>query len=111
MINPEALKENIKLEIETSKKSGDDAFRCTYQVAEAIIEYIDQEINLRKSIENTCNKICEFVTEDLKMLENHIPDYSMYATYEMERARRLARLECAADFSISINKLLNSEKE
>ena len=38
-------------------------------------------------------------------------DYSMYATYEMERARRLARLECAADFSISIDKLLNGEKE
>lgn len=111
MINPEALEENIKHEIEASKKSGDEAFRCTYQLAEVIIGYLDQEIALRKSIEDTCNKICEFVTEDLKMLENHIPDYSMYATYEMERARRLARLECAADFSISIDRLLNGEKE
>ena len=111
MINPEALKENIKHEIEASKKSGDDAFRCTYQLAEVIIEYIDQEIALKKSIEDTCTNICEFVTEDLKSLENYIADYSMYATYEMERARRLARLECAADFSISIDKLLNGEKE
>lgn len=111
MINPEALKENIKHEIEASKKSGDDAFRCTYQLAEVIIEYLDQEIALKKSIEDKCNNICEFVTEDLKTLENHIPDYSIYATYELERARRLARLECAADFSISIDKILNGEKE
>ena len=111
MINTEALKENIKHEIEASKKSGDEAFRCTYQLAEVIIEYLDQEIALRKSIEDKCNKICEFVTEDLKMLENHVADYSMYATYELERARRLARLECAADFSISIDRLLNGEKE
>ena len=110
MINPEALKENIKHEIEASKKSGDEAFRCTYQLAEVIIEYFDQEIALRKSIEDKCNKICEFVTEDLKMLENRIADYTMYATYEMERARRLARLECAADFSISIDRLLKGEK-
>ena len=111
MINPEALKENIKHEIEASKNSGDEAFRCTYQLAEVIIKYIDQEIALRKSIEDKCNKICEFVTEDLKTLENRIADYSIYATYEMERARRLARLECAADFSISIDRLLNGEKE
>lgn len=111
MINSEALKENIKHEIEASKKSGDDAFRCTYQLAEVIIEYLDQEIALRKSIEDTCNKMCEFMTEDLKMLENHIASYSRYATYEMERARRLARLECVADFSISIDRLLNGEKE
>ena len=111
MINPEALKENIRHEIEASKKSGDDAFRCTYQLAETIIEYIDQEIALKKSIEDKCNTICEFVTEDIKRLENFMADYSMYATYEMERARRLARLECAADFSISIDKLLNGEKE
>ena len=111
MINSEALKANIKHEIEASKNSGDDAFRCTYQLAEVIIEYIDQEIALRKSIEDKCNKICEFVTNDLKMLENHMSDYFMYPTYELERARRLARLECAADFSISIDKLLNGENE
>ena len=111
MINPEALKENIKHEIEASKNSGDEAFRCTYQLANVIIEYLDQEIALKKSIEDKCNKICEFVTNDLKMLENHTPDYSIYSTYEMERARRLARLECAADFSISIDKLLNDEKK
>jgi hypothetical protein len=111
MINPEALKENIKHEIEASKKSGDEAFRCTYQLANVIIEYIDQEIALRKSIEDKCNTMCEFGAADLKMLENHIADYSMYATYEMERARRLARLESVADFSISIDKLLNGEKE
>lgn len=111
MINPKALKENIKHEIEASKKSGDEAFRCTYQLAEVFIEYLDQEIALRKSIEDKCNKICEFVTEDLKILENRMADYSIYATYEMERARRLARLECAADFSISIDRLLNGEKE
>ena len=111
MINSEALKANIKHEIEASKNSGDDAFRCTYQLAEVIIEYIDQEIALRKSIEDKCNKICEFVTNDLKMLENHMSDYFMYPTYELERARRLARLECAADFSISIDKLLNGEKK
>ena len=40
MINSDALKENIKHEIEASKKSGDDAFRCTYQLAESIIDYI-----------------------------------------------------------------------
>ena len=57
MINAEALKANIKHEIEASRNSGDDAFRCTYQLAECIIEYIDQEIALRKSIEDTCNKI------------------------------------------------------
>lgn len=111
MINPEALKENIKHEIEASKTSGDEAFRCTYQLANVIIEYIDQEIALRKSIEDKCNEICQFVTEDLKILENHIADYSMYATYEMERARRLARLECAVDFSVAIDRLLNGEKE
>ena len=111
MINPKALKENIKHEIEASKKSGDDAFRCTHGLADAIIEYLDQEIALRKSIEDNCNKICEFVAEDVKMLDNHIAGYSMYATYEMERARRLARLECAADFSISIDKILNGEKD
>ena len=110
MINPEALKENIKHEIEASKKSGDEAFRCTYQLAELILEYINQEITLRKSIEDKCNTICEFVTEDVKRLENLMADYSMYAAYEMERARRLARVECAADLSISINKLLNGEK-
>ena len=110
MINPEALKENIKHEIEASKNSGDEAFRCTYQLAEVIIEYIDQEIALKKSIEDKCNSICEFVTEDLKRLENLMADYSRYATYEVERARRLARLECAADFSISIDRLLNGEK-
>lgn len=111
MINSEALKENIKHEIEASKKSEDEAFRCTYGLVELILEYIDQEITLRKSIEDKCNSICEFVTEDIKRLENLMADYSMYATYEMERARRVARLECAADFSISIDKLLNGEKE
>ena len=111
MINPEALKENIKHEIEASKKSGDEAFRCTYQLANVIIEYLDQEITLRKSIEDKCNKMCEFMAEDFKMLENRmVDDYHMYATYELERARRLARLECAADFSISIDKILNGEK-
>ena len=49
MINSEALKENIKHEIEASKKSGDDSFRCTYQLAEVIIEYIDQEISSHKN--------------------------------------------------------------
>lgn len=111
MINAEALKANIKHEIEASRNSGDDAFRCTYQLAEGIIEYIDQEIALRKSIEDKCNKICEFAAEDLKMLENSNVGYYVYAIYEMEHARRLARLECAADFSISIDKLLKDEKE
>lgn len=112
MINPEALKENIKHEIEASKNSGDEAFRCTYQLANVIIEYIEQEIALRKSVEDTCNKICEFLTEDFKTLENRmVDDYHMYATYELERARRLARLECAADFSISIDRLLKDQKE
>ena len=49
MINPKALKENIKHEIEASKKSGDNAFRCTYQLAEVIIEYIDQEMSSHRS--------------------------------------------------------------
>ena len=111
MINSEALKENIKHEIEASKKSGDDAFRCTYQLAEVIIEYIDQEIALRKSIEQESSQILSYFTEDLKSLENMMADYFMYPTYELEAARRKARLEASFHLCSAIDKIFNGEKE
>ena len=49
MINPKALKENIKHEIEASKQSGAYAFSCTYQLADVIIDYIDQEMSSHKN--------------------------------------------------------------
>ena len=110
MINPEALKENIKHEIEASKKSGDDAFRCTYQLAEVIIEYLDQEIALKKSIEREVSQIVSYFAEDLKSLETMMADYSMYPTYELEAARRKARLEASFHLCSAIDKIFNGEK-
>ncbi|MBO5711407.1 MAG: hypothetical protein J6R47_01080 [Acholeplasmatales bacterium] len=111
MINPGALKENIKHEIEASKKSGENAFRCTYQLAETIIEYIEQEIALRNSIEGETSKIVNYFAEDLKSLENHMSDYFMYSTYEQETARRKARLEASFHLCSAIDKTLNGEKK
>lgn len=111
MINPEALKENIKHEIEASKETGDEAFRCTYQLAEAIIEYIDQEINLRKSIESEVSNILNYFTRDLKSLENLMSDYFMYPTYELEAARRKARLEASFHLCSAIDKVLKGENK
>ena len=110
MINPEALKENIKHEIEASKQSGDDALRCTYQLAECIIEYLDQEIDLRKSVECEASKILNYFTEDLKSLENLMSDHFVYPTYELEAARRKARLEAGAHLCSAIDKIFNGEK-
>ena len=104
MINSEALKENIKHEIEASKKAGEDAFKCTYQLAEVIIEYIEQEIAIRKSIESETSKIVNYFAEDLKSLENFTSDYYMYATYEQETARRKARLEASFHLCSAIDK-------
>ena len=42
MINPEALELNIRLELAASREHGDDCFRCTYGLAELILEYIEQ---------------------------------------------------------------------
>ena len=42
MINPEALELNIRLELATSRERGEDCFRCTYGLAELILEYIEQ---------------------------------------------------------------------
>ena len=42
MINPEALELNVKLELAASREHGDDCFRCTYGLAELILEYIEQ---------------------------------------------------------------------
>ena len=109
MINSEALKENIKHEIEASKKSGDEAFRCTYQLAEVIIEYLDQEIALRKSIEQEASRILDYFAEDLKSLENLMSDYCMYPTYELEHARRKARLEAGFHLCSAVDKIFNSE--
>lgn len=111
MINSEALKENIKHEIEASKKSGDDTFRCTYQLADVIIEYIDQEIALKKSIEDEASKVLDYFTKDLKSLENLMSDYFMYPTYELEAARRKARLEAGFHLCSAIDKILNGEKK
>ena len=111
MINSEALKENIKHEIEASKKSEENTFRCTYQLAEVIIEYIDQEIALRKSIECEASRILDYFAEDLKSLENLMGDYCMYPTYELEHARRKARLEAGNYLWSIINKILKGEKK
>lgn len=111
MINSEALKENIKHEIEASKKSGNDAFTCTYQLAELIVEYIEQEIALRKSIESETSAIVNYFAEDLKSLENRMVDYYMYSTYEQETARRKARLEASFHLCSALDKTLNGEKK
>lgn len=42
MINPEALASNIRFELAASKECGEDCFRCTYGLAELILEYIEQ---------------------------------------------------------------------
>ena len=42
MINPEALELNIRLELAASKEHGEDSVRCTYGLAELILEYIEQ---------------------------------------------------------------------
>lgn len=42
MINPEALKVNIRHELEASRQNGEDCFRCTYGLIELILEYIEQ---------------------------------------------------------------------
>ena len=42
MINPEALELNIKLELAASREHGNEHFRCTYDLAELILEYIEQ---------------------------------------------------------------------
>ena len=42
MINPEALELNIRLELAASQERGEDCFRCTYGLAELILEYIEQ---------------------------------------------------------------------
>ena len=42
MINPEALELNIRLELGASRERGDDCFRCTYGLAELMLEYIEQ---------------------------------------------------------------------
>ena len=42
MVNPEALKLNIKHELAASREHGDDCFRCTYGLVELILEYIEQ---------------------------------------------------------------------
>ena len=111
MIQPKSLKENIKHEIEASKQSGDDAFRCTYGLAECIIEYIDQEIDLRKSIEYEASKILKDLTADLKSLQNLMSDYGMYPTYELEAARRKARVEAGTHLCSAIDKILKGEKK
>ena len=110
MINPKALRENIKHEIEASKKFGDDAFRCTYNVAEAIIEYIDQEIALKKSIERETSEILNYFTEDLKLLKNLMGDYFMDPEYQLEEARRKARLEAGSHLCSALDKILKGEK-
>ena len=42
MINPKALEANIKSEYEASQEYGYDGFRCTYGLAELMLEYIEQ---------------------------------------------------------------------
>ena len=42
MINPEALELNIRLEFAASKERGEDCFCCTYDLANVILEYIEQ---------------------------------------------------------------------
>ena len=111
MINPEALKENIKHEIEVSKQFGDDAFRCTYDLAEAIVEYIDQEITLRKSIECEASKLLNRFTENLKSLEMRMYDYHMDPIYQLEEARRKSRIEAGNYLWSIIDKILKGEKK
>ena len=55
MINLVAVRENLLLELESSKKSGDDAFKCTYGVAELMLEAFDGAISaLGKSENGAC---------------------------------------------------------
>ena len=42
MINPKALELNIRHELTASKEHGEDYFCCTYGLAEAMLEYIEQ---------------------------------------------------------------------
>ena len=42
MIHPEALELNIRLEFAASKERGEDCFCCTYDLANVILEYIEQ---------------------------------------------------------------------
>jgi hypothetical protein len=44
MINLSALKENIDLEIEASKKESPDTFRCGMLLAEIVSEALEQQI-------------------------------------------------------------------
>lgn len=44
MINLSALKENIDLEIEASKKESADTFRCGMLLAEIVSEALEQQI-------------------------------------------------------------------
>lgn len=44
MINLSALKENIDLEIEASKKESSDIFRCGMLLAEIVSEALEQQI-------------------------------------------------------------------
>ena len=63
MINLSALKENIDIEIEASKKESPDVFRCGMLLAEIVSEALEHlHIVVEIATERVCahNKIGEF---------------------------------------------------